>query len=578
LFQYEQDVTNLDLSGVWGSSGSNVFAVGAGGTIIQYRGGRWLRADSPTDMDLRAVWGMSEDNIFSVGADGTIIRYDSGEWALMESPTDKNLNGIWGASESDIFAVGEGGTIVRYDGTKWRLSESPTDRDLLGVWGDSSGRVFAVGESGTILKYSHSDGWQPMASGVSADLSSVWGSTSQNVFGVGEGGVIVHYDGNFWKPMEVPDGGNVDLIAVGGQLPGSVIAVGDDGRMLYYTLVWNEYQSINMITQCDDGQIYLAGMYGDLVGGEDWMDVFRLDVDRYTYAVTLTLVQQRHFYCSYSGMSDQANFKKSAGLYVDPEGRLILYATNGDNDGPDETMCGLEFRSQFTPTSIPGPPGSPWDISPINHDGWVELYATYDEGDRSLMIDFDDRLLQDYDNLGYVEDFDNKATYARWCLPTGVRCVLYDSPYYGSGDTEILAGTGEFEYTSFGDFNDRASSLRFEYLIDGVWTPVDDSAPFYVQEGAASDGENCHGPMTLFQTQMIAGDTHVPEGATLTVYSSSRVNFNGGKIIKANGTLNVLERVTGHAPTKFVAHSDTTEGMKVSGQMIMRNGGEIKIP
>ncbi|MFC1799701.1 WD40/YVTN/BNR-like repeat-containing protein [Candidatus Eisenbacteria bacterium] len=577
LLEPGPNVTKADLYGVWGTTADYAFAVGDSGTIAHLQNGRWLNMESPTNKDLRAVWGSSEDNVLAVGAGGTIVRYNGERWLIMESPTDSNLEAVWGFSEEIIYAVGDQGTIIRYGGSSWEVVESPTALDLTGVWGTSGDDIFAVGEEGIILNTTGSVGWSQMESGTSANLNGVWGSSYENVFAVGEGGEILHYDGRRWSSMDTPIGSGLGLSAIGGELPGRITAVGDEGSMLNYTLTWPEHQSLNLITQCGDGQLYVAGMRGDIVGGEDWMDVYRLDMDEVTYEVTLTLVERRHFYCSYDGMSDQANFVKAAGLYVNPDGRLILYATNGDNDGPDETLCGLEFRSQFHPTSVPGPQGDPWGAPTLEADGWVELYSTYDESDRSLMIDFDDRLLQDYENLAYVEDFDNRATYVRWCLPVGVRCVLYDEPYYGAGDTEILAGTGEFDYTSLGDFNNKASSLRFEYLINGVWTPVDEFAPFYVQEGSASDGENCHGGMSLFQTQLIAGDTFVPEGKTLTAYSSSRVKFNGGKRIKANGMFDVLRRVTGHAPTKFVSYADTTRGMKVSGQLIMRNGGELKI-
>jgi hypothetical protein len=576
MFKSGSGETDVDLYGVWGSSADNAFAVGAGGTVTRYNGGRWSTMESPTDKDLRAVWGIPNDDILAVGSGGTIIRYDRNRWSIMESPTDKDLHAIWGVSRDSVFAVGDGGTIIAYNGGTWTAVKSPTEMDLRGIWGSSGEGIFIVGKNGTILNYTPTGGWTPIASGTSADLSSVWGSSHENVFAVGDGGEIIHYDGNRWRSMKTPDGGHVNLAAVGGRLPGRVIAVGGGGTILDYTLTWNDYQNMNMITQCEDGQLYVIGMYGDLVGGEDWMDIFQLDIDDATYDATLTLVAQRHFYCSYGGMSDQANFKKSAGMYVDRERRLVLYATNGDNDGPEATLCGLEFRSQYHATSIPGPPGDPWDVAPVYSDGWVELYEGDNEETRSLMIDFDDRLREDYRYLADVEDFDNKASYARWCLPVGVRCILYQNADFG-GSSLVLAGTGDFEYSSLGGFDNQASSLRFEYLINGTWTPVDVSFPFHVDEGAISDGENCNGPVDFFQGHLIAADSYVPESATLTVYESSKVRFNGGKKITAYGTLNALGGSTIFGPTKFTAYADTSRGLTAAGQLIMRNGGEIKI-
>ena len=47
------------LYGVWGSSGSDVFAVGDAGTILHYDGSAWTPMSSGTTDSLRGVWGSS---------------------------------------------------------------------------------------------------------------------------------------------------------------------------------------------------------------------------------------------------------------------------------------------------------------------------------------------------------------------------------------------------------------------------------------------------------------------------------------------------------------------------------------
>ena len=44
---------------VWGSSGSDVFAVGNGGTILHYDGSAWSAMTSGTTFALNGVWGSS---------------------------------------------------------------------------------------------------------------------------------------------------------------------------------------------------------------------------------------------------------------------------------------------------------------------------------------------------------------------------------------------------------------------------------------------------------------------------------------------------------------------------------------
>ena len=49
--------TSNFLVDVWGTSASDVFAVGFGGVILHYDGTMWRSMTSETFVDLEAVWG-----------------------------------------------------------------------------------------------------------------------------------------------------------------------------------------------------------------------------------------------------------------------------------------------------------------------------------------------------------------------------------------------------------------------------------------------------------------------------------------------------------------------------------------
>jgi len=104
------------LAGVWGSSGSDVFAVGWDGTILHYDGSSWSSMSSGTSNGLAEVWGSSGSDVFAVGSWGTIVHYDGSSWSSMSSDTSHRLEGVWGSSGSDVFAVGNYGTILHYSG------------------------------------------------------------------------------------------------------------------------------------------------------------------------------------------------------------------------------------------------------------------------------------------------------------------------------------------------------------------------------------------------------------------------------------------------------------------------------
>jgi hypothetical protein len=240
----------VHFAGVWGRSGSDVFAVGsqscttdAGYTTtcasiaLRYDGATWTAMNtSLTKQPLVAVWGSPGAWVFAVGAGGTILRYDGGTWKAMSSGTSEYLLGVWGTSDQDVFAVGEKGTVVHYDGTGWQPMTSGTSADLFAVWGSAASNVFAVGAGGTILRYDGAT-WQPMTSGTTQLLTGVWGRSAQDVTAVGYDGTILRFDGQSWAPGATdargPGGGGcASLYGVGGAVAGPAFVVGDQGVIL----------------------------------------------------------------------------------------------------------------------------------------------------------------------------------------------------------------------------------------------------------------------------------------------------------------------------------------------------------
>jgi hypothetical protein len=199
------------LSCVWGTSSSNVFAAGESsnwtpktltrhyGTapIIHYDGTRWTAMDSGLTGDIFDVWGTSHSDVFAVGfaagSTAAILHYDGSSWSVMDAgiPYDATLYGVWGDSHSDVFAVGSNGTILHYDGGEWKRMMIDNNRVLEAVWGTSDSDVFVAGEEGNLLHYNGSL-WTAMNSnaGMWASFHDVWGTSSLNVFLAGSGGSI----------------------------------------------------------------------------------------------------------------------------------------------------------------------------------------------------------------------------------------------------------------------------------------------------------------------------------------------------------------------------------------------------
>ena len=196
----------FDILAVWGTSGTDVFAVGKSGTILHYDGSTWSPMANVTTNWLNAVWGSSGSDVFTVGfafdepKSAVILHYNGSTWSPMASGTTNWLSAVWGSSGTDVFAVGNYSTILHYDGNTWSSMGLGTDSSLSAVWGSSGTDVFALCGDGTIRHYDGS-AWSSMASGTTNLLYAVWGSSGTDVFAVGEYGTILHYDGSTWSSM-----------------------------------------------------------------------------------------------------------------------------------------------------------------------------------------------------------------------------------------------------------------------------------------------------------------------------------------------------------------------------------------
>ena len=61
----------------------------------------WSAAPISPANNLISVWGSSASDVFAVGAKGTIWHYDGNFWNPMYSGVTKTLYCVWGSSSSD---------------------------------------------------------------------------------------------------------------------------------------------------------------------------------------------------------------------------------------------------------------------------------------------------------------------------------------------------------------------------------------------------------------------------------------------------------------------------------------------
>ncbi|OJY25089.1 MAG: hypothetical protein BGO98_08790 [Myxococcales bacterium 68-20] len=164
---------------IWGSSPTDVWMTADNSTYVAHERGitlhgtpsdagadaggvddslTWVKVDAQTNVSLESIWGSSASDVWAVGALGAIRRITPADdrWQKIESNTTETLRSVWGSGPKDIWAVGDTGTILHYDGTAFTPStvQLPLGRkpNLRGVWGSGPNDVWIVGD-GVVLHY-----------------------------------------------------------------------------------------------------------------------------------------------------------------------------------------------------------------------------------------------------------------------------------------------------------------------------------------------------------------------------------------------------------------------------------------
>lgn len=117
--------------------------------------------DQRDDQRSPFLWGNSASDVWAVGAAGTVLRYTGGPWSSLSTQvTDAgasvDFSGVWGTGPSDMWIVGANsvpdGVIVHGNGATWTTSPDLIPYMLFAVNG-AQGTVWAVGEYGEVLRH-----------------------------------------------------------------------------------------------------------------------------------------------------------------------------------------------------------------------------------------------------------------------------------------------------------------------------------------------------------------------------------------------------------------------------------------
>lgn len=165
----------------------------------------------PWSFSINKMWGTSSSDLYAVGNSGNIAHYNGKTWQKIESGTDLNFYNIWGNynlqnDKAEVISVGSvvgtfsGSVIMKIDKqNSVPISSQEITGNLTSLWFESN-RAYYVGASNKIFfKHKLSDPLWSTCSGITSySKTSITGNSINDLFVAASYGDIVHFNGYSW--------------------------------------------------------------------------------------------------------------------------------------------------------------------------------------------------------------------------------------------------------------------------------------------------------------------------------------------------------------------------------------------
>jgi hypothetical protein len=235
------------------------------------------------------------------------------------------------------------------------------------------------------------------------------------------------------------------------------------------------HQTLQFIREGNiDGRLFIAGARGHVEIGPWYEDRERIDLYEVTtptmdfnpgedITITTHVNSKRISPRPSTGGTQLASLAAASTFYISPSGELILYNIEHDNDGPGETVKMGEFRhvdvvrpggpSIYPNAALNGPfvvdEGSSIALTgtgqqPANK-AFIQLYHRTNFGPRYLTASYEDRELEEFENLFKYETFllagnlhADKARSWNWYAPQGCTIQAIDRVSETSAEPDEL--------------------------------------------------------------------------------------------------------------------------------------------
>jgi hypothetical protein len=198
--------TTQYLLGVSGTSASDVWAVGAMGTILHFNGASWASQSSGTTRSLVSVHARSATDIWVSGA-SVVLKGNGTTWTSLSvfgATATATFSSIWALSATDAFLGDDTGALYRSSGSSFTKNTFAGGYAITGLFGTSPSTMFAVAgdkssNANKLLSFNGAS-WSVQSSRTTTPgaLLRLRGISATDVWAVGEGGAMAHFDGTSW--------------------------------------------------------------------------------------------------------------------------------------------------------------------------------------------------------------------------------------------------------------------------------------------------------------------------------------------------------------------------------------------
>jgi hypothetical protein len=201
------------LKSIYAFSENNI-VVTSGGGMWWFNGNKWNAECSINPLLTGAInklWGSSSSDLYAVGNNGNIAHWDGVRWKKIESGTDLQFPDIYGAknnktAETEILAVCTRNYPLNKDiykivsNTAIKISSEPIQWELFSCWFIPERHYYVVGGGIYEKKYLSDSNWRNGPLDITKyGTSCIRGTDLNNVFVVGAYGEVLHFNGYSWK-------------------------------------------------------------------------------------------------------------------------------------------------------------------------------------------------------------------------------------------------------------------------------------------------------------------------------------------------------------------------------------------